>query len=123
MPKPLPVIEVQPSAACCAPLTAAPLSAEEAVDLASRLKALADPTRLRLVSLMLASEGHEACTCDLTDAVGLSQPTITHHLKKLTAAGLVRPERRVGPWTYYRVETGALAALAGVIGGDALTRA
>ena len=116
MPKPLPVIEPSPSAgACCAPLTTAPLSVEEADGLAGRLKALADPTRLRLLSLMLAAPDLEACTCDLTESLGLSQPTVTHHLKKLAAAGLVVPQRRVGNFTYYRVVTGALSEVAGLL--------
>lgn len=117
MPTPLPVIDSPPTAAaCCAPLMAAPLSAEQAGQLAAQLKALADPTRLRLLSLMLANPGLEACTCDLTDELGLSQPTITHHLRKLAAAGLVVPDRKVGNFTYYRVVTDALAGLAGVLG-------
>ena len=116
MPKPLPVIEPSPAAgACCAPLTTAPLSAEEADGLAGRLKALADPTRLRLLSLMLAAPDLEACTCDLTESLGLSQPTVTHHLKKLAAAGLVVPQRRVGNFTYYRVVTDALSEVAGLL--------
>lgn len=90
------------------------MPADEAVELASRLKALADPGRLRLVSLLLASEGQEACTCDLTEPLGLSQPTVSHHLKKLAEAGIVTGERR-GVWTYYRVETDALASLATVL--------
>jgi ArsR family transcriptional regulator len=114
MPKPLPVLEAE-SAPCCAPLTAAPLSVEEADELALRLKALADPTRLRLLSLMLARPAHEACTCDLTEPLGLSQPTVTHHLRKLAGAGLVVPDRRVGNFTYYRVVTEALADLAGLL--------
>ena len=116
MPKPLPLLDPVPSAtACCSPLVESPLSAEEAVELAGRLKALADPTRLRLLSLMLAAPGLEACTCDLTDVLGLSQPTVTHHLRKLVAAGLIVPDRRVGPFTYYRVELDALRGLAGVL--------
>ena len=116
MPK-LPVIDALPSAAaCCAPLMAAPLSAEQATELAVRLKALADPSRLRLLSLMLANPGLEACTCDLADQLVLTQPTVTHHLRKLTAAGLIVPDRRVGNFTYYRVIPDALAGLAGVLG-------
>ena len=116
MPKPLPVMEPMSSGdACCPPLTDAPLSAVQADDLAVRLKALADPTRLRLLSLMLASPGLEACTCDLTDALGLSQPTITHHMRKLASAGLIVADRRVGSLTYYRVVTEALGGLAVVI--------
>jgi ArsR family transcriptional regulator len=113
VPKPLPLI--QPSAvACCAPLTQAPLSAEQADELARRLKAVADPARLRLLSLLLAAEGQEACTCDLTAPLGLSQPTVTHHLGKLAEAGLVVGERR-GRWTYYRVAPAALADMAAVL--------
>lgn len=116
MPKPLPLIEPLPSAAaCCAPLTDAPLSAEQAEELAVRLKAIADPTRLRLLSMMLASPGLEACTCDLTEPLGLTQPTVTHHLRTLAKAGLIVPERRVGNFTYYRVVADALSGLAGVL--------
>jgi ArsR family transcriptional regulator len=116
MPKPLPLLEpVASAAACCAPLADAPLSPEEAVELAQRLKALADPTRLRLLSLMLASPDLEACTCDLTEPLGLTQPTVTHHLRKLAGAGLIVPERRSGAFTYYRVVTAALTDLLGVL--------
>ena len=114
MPK-LPVLEVLPTAqVCCAPLTASPLSADDATQLSTRLKALADPARLRLVSLLLASETGELCTCDVTGPLGLSQPTISHHFKKLAEAGLVTGERR-GTWTHYRVVPEALTALAAVI--------
>ena len=92
-----------------------PLTAEQAEDLAVRLKALADPTRLRLLSLMLANPGLEACTCDLTEPLGLSQPTVTHHLRKMAATGLIVPDRRVGNFTYYRVVTEALGELAAVL--------
>jgi ArsR family transcriptional regulator len=105
MPKPLPVIEALTTAACCAPLVEAPLTAEQALELSVRLKALADPTRLRILSLMLANPGLEACTCDLTEPLGLSQPTVTHHLRKMAGAGLVVADRRVGNFTYYRVVT------------------
>ena len=115
MPKSLPVIEAPPSTACCAPLMDAPLTAEQAEELSVRLKALADPTRLRLLSLMLANPGLEACTCDLTDALGLSQPTVTHHLRKMAATGLIVPDRRVGSFTYYRVVPESLTGLAGVL--------
>lgn len=106
--------DVPSAAACCAPLATAPLSAEEARDLAVRVKALADPGRLRLLSLLLASDTQEACTCDLTEPLGLSQPTVSHHLKKLAEAGLVVGERR-GVWTYYRVVPEALRGIAAVI--------
>lgn len=115
MPKPLPVLEALPVAdVCCVPLAQAPLSAEEAQELALRLKALAEPTRLRLLSLLLSSPDQEACTCNLVEPIGLSQPTISHHLKKLAEAGLVVAERR-GVWTYYRVVPDALAALAALL--------
>lgn len=114
MPKPLPLLEPGSDAACCSPLVAAPLTAEQATDLAGRLKAVADPTRLRLLSILLASHDMAACTCDLTGPVGLTQPTVTHHLQKLAAAGLVVGERR-GTWTWYRVVPEALAGLAAVI--------
>jgi ArsR family transcriptional regulator len=103
---------------CCAPLASAPLSADDAKTLAGQLKAIADPARLRLLSLMMANEDLEACTCDLTEALGLSQPTVSHHLKKLSEAGLVFAQRRQGPWTYYRVVPDALRALANVITPD-----
>ena len=115
MPRPLPLLEPVPSAAtCCAPLADAALSPSDAADLASRMKAVADPARLRLLSLLLANEDLQACTCDLTGPLGLSQPTVTHHLRKLLDAGLVTSERR-GVWTYYRVVPEALSALAVVL--------
>ncbi|HEX7189158.1 MAG TPA: metalloregulator ArsR/SmtB family transcription factor [Actinomycetes bacterium] len=115
MPKPRPLLAPVPSAdACCAPLAEAALSASEAQELSIRLKALADPARLRLVSILLASASQESCTCDLTEPLGLSQPTVSHHLKKLAEAGIVTGERR-GVWTYYRVVPGALAAIADVL--------
>jgi ArsR family transcriptional regulator len=115
MPKPLPLLDPETTGAtCCAPLAEARLSAEEAQELARRLKALADPARLQLVSMLMASDGQEACTCDLTEPLGLSQPTVSHHLKKLTDAGIVVRERR-GVWTYYRVVPDALRALGTVL--------
>jgi ArsR family transcriptional regulator len=100
--------------ACCAPLAAEPLSADDAQELSLRLKALAEPARLRLLSLLMASPDAEACTCDLVEPLGLSQPTVTHHLRKLHEVGLVTFERR-GVWTYYRVVPEALAAVAAVL--------
>ena len=111
MPKPLPILDVTPVAeSCCTPLAEAPLSTEQARDLAARFKALADPARLRLVSILLASPDGESCTCDLTGPLGLSQPTVTHHLRTLTQAGIVTADRR-GVWTHYRVSPDALAVL------------
>ena len=75
--------------ACCSPLVREPLSADRAERVAPLLKALADPVRLRLVSIVAASEGGEACVCDLNDAFDLSQPTISHHLKVLHSAGVL----------------------------------
>lgn len=101
-------------AGCCTPLAQAPLSRDDATVLATRLKALADPARLQLLSLLMAGPGQEACTCDLTEPLGLSQPTVTHHLKKLLDAGLVTSQRR-GVWTYYRVLPDALSALVAAV--------
>jgi ArsR family transcriptional regulator len=78
--------------------------------------------RVRLLSLMLASPGMQACTYDLTEPLGLTQPTITHHLRKLAAAGLIVPERRVGNFTYYRVVSDALAGLAGILAPPTMAR-
>jgi len=80
----------------------APLSAEEALDLASALRVVADPARLRLLSLIASADGAEACVCDLTEPLGLSQPTVSHHLKVLTDAGVLRREQR-GRWAFYHV--------------------
>ncbi|MGW4702265.1 ArsR/SmtB family transcription factor [Streptomyces sp. NPDC004285] len=111
----LPVLapEVVP---CCPPLTERPLTAEEAERTAKMFKALGDPVRLRLFSSVASHEGGEACVCDISD-VGVSQPTVSHHLKKLKEAGLLSSERR-GTWVYYRVEPAVLAAM-----GALLTRA
>ena len=91
-----------------------PLSAATAEELAGVLKALADPIRLRLVSLIQAHEDGEACVCDLTAPVSLTQPTVSHHLKVLLDAGLVEREKR-GVWAYYGIVPGALEALGSLI--------
>jgi len=83
------------------------MDAGQADDLARSLKALADPARLRLISIVAASEGQEACVCDLTDPIGLSQPTVSHHLKVLTDAGFLTRAKR-GTWAYYSLVPGAL---------------
>ena len=93
-----------------------PLSPVKAVQVASVFKALSDPVRLRLLALIACHDGGEACVCDLTGAFEVSAPTISHHLKVLREAGLIAAERR-GTWIYYRVEPGALANLAHVLGG------
>jgi ArsR family transcriptional regulator, arsenate/arsenite/antimonite-responsive transcriptional repressor len=102
-------------AVCCAPLSQVPLSLEQAEQVAPLLKALADPVRLRLMSLIASHEGGEACVCDLTGAFDLSQPTISHHLKVLHEAGLLDREKR-GVWVYYRAQAAALASLGLLIG-------
>ncbi|WP_226924515.1 ArsR/SmtB family transcription factor [Georgenia satyanarayanai] len=101
-------------AACCAPLTREPLAEGEARDLATMFKALADPARLRLLSLIASHAGGEACVCDLTEPVGLSQPTVSHHLKVLTDAGLLTRDKR-GKWAYYAVVPQALDTLGDVL--------
>lgn len=103
-------------AACCSPMTGGALDAEQAERLARLFKALGDPTRVRLMSLIAAHRGGEACVCDLTEPVGLSQGTVSHHLKQLVDAGLITREQR-GRWSYYRVVDGALTALAGSLAG------
>ena len=100
--------------ACCAPLLREPITASQAADLARLLKALADPTRLRLVSLVAVHDGGEACVCDLTAPLGLTQPTISHHLKILVDAGIFTRDKR-GVWAYYSLVPAALDALAAVL--------
>lgn len=100
-----------------ASLVREPLSGDAAADLAVRLKALADPARLRLMSLIANHEGGEACVCDVSVGLELSQPTISHHLKVLRTAGLLTAERR-GSWVYYRVVSDALQQLSLVLGDD-----
>lgn len=104
--------------ACCAPLTREPLSADGAIELARTLKALADPARLRLLSMVAAHDGGEACVCDLTEPLGLTQPTVSHHLKVLVDAGLLTRDKR-GVWAYYAIVPGALDALAAVLSSQA----
>ncbi|WP_334172079.1 ArsR/SmtB family transcription factor [Sinomonas sp.] len=107
------------AAACCSPLSREPLSEQDAEQVAPLLKALGDPVRLRLMSLVASHEGGEACVCDLNDAFDLSQPTISHHLKVLHEVGLLDREKR-GVWAYYRARPEALASLAALIGGQGL---
>jgi ArsR family transcriptional regulator len=113
MPRPIPLTTSQ-DGACCPPLARLPLTEPDAAALAGQLKAIADPARLRVLSLLLTAETGEACTCDLVEPLGLSQPTVTHHLRKLADAGIVTGERR-GKWTYYRLEPVALEALRAVL--------
>lgn len=107
----LPVID---AAACCAPLTRDPMTQSQADDLAKSLKAIADPARLRLISIIAASESQEACVCDLTEPLDIGQPTVSHHLKILTDAGFVTRSKR-GTWAYYKLVPGALDALSRVL--------
>jgi ArsR family transcriptional regulator len=115
MSKSLMVLTPAETAACCPPLSAEPLSRAQAERVAPLLKALADPVRLRLMSLVASHPGGEACVCDLTGAFDLSQPTISHHLKVLHDSGLLDREKR-GVWVYYRARTEALASLGALIG-------
>jgi ArsR family transcriptional regulator len=115
MSKSLPVLDQLDAVACCQPLAAEPLSQEQAELVAPLLKALADPVRLRLMSLIASHPGGEACVCDLTGAFDLSQPTISHHLKVLHDAGLLDRDKR-GVWVWYRARTQALTSLGVLIG-------
>jgi ArsR family transcriptional regulator, arsenate/arsenite/antimonite-responsive transcriptional repressor len=110
----LPLLNRDAPAFCCVPLTGDVVSSADAEQLARRFKALGDPTRVRLLSLIAAHDGGEACICDLTDPVGLSQPTVSHHMKQLAEAGLVTREQR-GKWAYYRIVDDALTALGAAI--------
>lgn len=114
MPKYLTVLSPVDAVACCSPLSREPMSTDDAERIAPMLKALADPVRLRLMSLVASHDGGEACVCDLNDAFELSQPTISHHLKVLHEAGLLEREKR-GVWVYYRASTAALRGLAELI--------
>ncbi len=105
---------------CCTPLAREPLSADAANELAVVLKALAEPTRLRLLSLIQAHEGAEACVCELAAPIDLTQPTVSHHLKVLHDAGLVTRERR-RTWVYYRAVPERLAALSHLLGAPITT--
>lgn len=103
-------MDVRTIEACCAPLLGSALSEAEAEDLAAAFKVLADPARLRLLSMIAAASDGEACACDLVEPVGRSQPTVSHHLALLTEAGLVTREKR-GKWAWYRVVPERLAVL------------
>jgi ArsR family transcriptional regulator, arsenate/arsenite/antimonite-responsive transcriptional repressor len=100
----------KPSTSCCPPVLAGRLEAKQADELAGTFRALGDPGRLRLLSFLAAQPGGEACVCNLTEPLGLSQPTISHHLKVLTEAGLLERERRA-TWIYYRLRLERLVEL------------
>jgi ArsR family transcriptional regulator len=111
----------QALADCCSPVTGGTLDVSAAERLARVFKALGDPTRLRLLSLIAAAEAGEACVCDLTAPVNLSQPTVSHHMKQLVDAGLVTREQR-GRWAYYRVVPEALRAVSESLAPVTLSR-
>lgn len=117
MPKTLPVVDIS-EPICCAPISSAPLERDAAVEIALRLKALADPVRLTLLSILIADRsGGGVCTCDLAAAVDLTEATTSHHLGRLRQAGMVEPERR-GMNVYYRPRPESLRAVCSVLGGD-----
>lgn len=107
---------------CCAPVTAGVMEVEDAKRLARICKALGDPTRVRLLSMIAARSGAEACVCDVTEPVGLSQPTVSHHMKQLVTAGLVTREQR-GKWANYALVPETLAMLSSALSPDSLQAA
>lgn len=109
----LPVLDIS-LAACCSPLTGGVLGEDAAERLARVFRALGDRHRVRLLSMIAAADGGEACICDLTAPLGLTQSTVSHHMKQLTDAGLTSREQR-GKWAYYRIEPAAMAALSDVL--------
>ncbi|WP_024819913.1 ArsR/SmtB family transcription factor [Arthrobacter sp. 31Y] len=109
----LPLLEPDMQTTCCPPAAPA-LDAEEAQRRAVVFKALADPNRLRLLSIVKAADGGESCVCDLTEPLDLGQPTVSHHLKILVEAGLLHREKR-GTWAYYSLIPGALDDVAGIL--------
>jgi ArsR family transcriptional regulator, arsenate/arsenite/antimonite-responsive transcriptional repressor len=110
-------VELTDAVGCCSPLAREPLSADQAVELSRLFKAMGDPVRLRLLSLIASHEGGQACVCELSGVFELTGPTISHHLKVLREAGLISGQRR-GTWVYYRVEPLALRRLSAVLVPD-----
>ncbi|MDN3444300.1 metalloregulator ArsR/SmtB family transcription factor [Microbacterium sp. APC 3901] len=102
------------ASACCVPRVTSSLTVDDAERVARVFKALGDPTRVRLLSLIAAGEGGEACICDLTEPVGLSQGTVSHHMKLLADAGLVTREQR-GKWAYFALDRDAMDAAAAAL--------
>lgn len=119
MPKTLPVVDMS-APVCCSPVAAGPLDDEAALEIALRLKALADPVRVKLVSLLFSSEAGEVCSCDLAAAVGLTESTVSHHLTQLRRAGLVESKRR-GMNVYHQPRRDALVALCSVLDPNCCT--
>jgi ArsR family transcriptional regulator len=109
-------MDVKQIEVCCAPVLDEALSEAEAEDLAAAFKVLADPARLRLLSMIASATGDEACACDLVEPLGRSQPTVSHHLAVLTEAGLLTREKR-GRWAWYRAVPDRLAVLRDALGG------
>jgi ArsR family transcriptional regulator, arsenate/arsenite/antimonite-responsive transcriptional repressor len=107
-------MRISPTAPCCTPLQQAPLSESDAEDLATMLKALADPVRLRLLSLIAAAERGEACACDLTEPAGRSQATVSHHLSQLTQVGILEREQR-GKWAWFRLDQDRLTGICAAV--------
>ncbi|AVM00735.1 transcriptional regulator [Gordonia iterans] len=107
-------LRIEGSPVRCSPLVREPLTPEQAVQAAAVFKALADPVRLQLFSLIASHDGGQACVCDISPAVDVSQPTVSHHLKVLRTAGLLESERR-GSWVHYRVVPAALDVVAGIV--------
>ncbi|NQX10449.1 helix-turn-helix transcriptional regulator [Microbacteriaceae bacterium VKM Ac-2855] len=113
----MPVAELLPItdvSASCDPASGEPIAADHAEAMARTLKALADPARLRLLSMVASHDGSEACVCDLTEPLGLSQPTVSHHLKILVEAGFLTRSKR-GTWAYFRLVPGALDNVAALL--------
>jgi len=108
------LLPVRDVTACCSPLTGEVMSQDNAVSLASSLRALADPARLRIISMVAAHADAEACVCDLTEPLGLQQSTVSHHLKILVDAGYLTRSKR-GTWAYYRLVPGALDGVAALL--------
>lgn len=103
-----------PAVACCSPIVESAIDAQAAETLAMRFKAIGEPTRLRLLSMIAAHEGGEACVCDLNEPLNLSQPTVSHHLKVLVEAGMLTRTKR-STWSYYALVPGALDVLSDVL--------
>ncbi len=111
-------MKVQPLRVCCTPVTEGVLDEDEATELAGILKVLADPARLRLLSMVAAADGGEICACDLVEPLGRSQPTVSHHLSQLVHAGLVAREKR-GKWAWYSAVPERLTAVRDLLGAPA----
>lgn len=117
----LPLTDVTAPSCEVTPLARQPLTPTAATELAGVFKALSDPVRLRLLSLVASHTGHEACVCDISDGFDVSQPTISHHLKVLREAGLLWSQRR-GSWVYYRVEPAAMRQLSTLLDITSVTK-